>query len=47
MGKVNRCGYDGEQKDTFVMLVDRAEQIETHLSQFFADFDIVIALIAR
>ena len=34
-------------KDTFVTLVDRAEQIEAHLSQLFADFDMVIALITR
>ena len=30
-----------------VMLVGRAEQIKAHLSQFFADFHIVIALIAH
>ena len=33
-------------KTLFVMLMGRAEPIEAHLSQFFADFDIVIALIA-
>ena len=49
MGNVDGCGYDGQQKYTliFVMLVGQAEQIEVHLSQFFADFSIMIALIAH
>ena len=34
-------------KTLFVMLVGSAKPIEAHLSQFFADFDIMIALIAH
>ena len=34
-------------KTLFVMLMGGAEPIEAHLSQFFADFDIMIALIAH
>ena len=34
-------------KILFVMLVGLAESIKAYLSQFFADFDIMIALIAH
>ena len=35
------------KKTLFVTLMVRAERIKAHLSQFFADFDIMIALIVR
>ena len=35
------------KKALFVMLMSRIERIVAHLSQFFANFDIVIMLITR
>ena len=35
------------KKALFVMLMGRTERIVAHLSQFFADFDVVIMLITR
>ena len=39
MGTVDRRGYDGQQKRTFVTLVDRIPRFDAHWSQFFVEFD--------
>ena len=47
VGKVDGYGYYGHKKTLFVMLMGHAERIETHLIQFFADFNIVIVVITH
>ena len=39
MGKVDGCGYNGQQKDAIFDTRGPAKQFKAHLSQFFVDFD--------
>ena len=41
---VDERGYDGRQKDAIVTFVDGAQRFEAHLSQFFADSDLLVTL---
>ena len=46
-GKIDGCGYDGKQKETFSDAHEPCWTIQSTIKPVFADFDIVIARIAH